>query len=71
MIVPYMSEGIFIGVIAFVIYIQMTIIPLSIYTTPSNYRGEVVLLLFAVFILHVVLPFFKIISTGTVFASLS
>jgi len=66
-----MSEGVFIEVLAFTIYIQMTIIPLSIYTTPLNYSGEVVLLLFAVFILHVVLPFFKIISTGTVFTSLS
>ena len=45
--------------------------PLLISATPLNYRGEVVLLLFAVFILHVVLPFFKIMSTGTVFASLS
>lgn len=45
MIVQHMSNKVFIEVLIFVNYIQITIIPLSlINTTPLNYRGETVFL---------------------------
>jgi len=69
MIVQYILEGVFIEVLAFAIYIQMTIIPLSlINTTPLNYRGEVVFSLLGTTFFTLSCLIIKVASITVVFA---